>query len=160
MKSEDHKGFTLLELLIVVSIIGLIGTLAAFAFGDSRRRSRDTKRINDLSQFRKAMELAFNQGEGYPVEASPVELGTAGYRVLCGKGEDLGFHDDTSASNCDADKIYVGLFPPDPLPTQAYEYTGGDAVFCIQAELEIGAENFPAGPLLANQEALRSGTCP
>jgi len=160
MKRHGKKGFTLLELLIVVAIIGLIATMASYAFGDFRRRSRDTKRSNDLSQIRKAMELAFNQSNGYPVALTPIVIGDDAHKVLCGKGAVIGFYPDTGSTYCDADRIYIGLIPPDPSPMQAYMYQGTETSYCIQTTLEVGTESLAAGPIAADQDSLRSGTCP
>lgn len=160
MHSRKSGGFTLIELLIAIAIIGLIATFAMLGLSNSRERARDTKRINDLRQFRKALELAFNQGNGYPVEASAITLGDAGHQVLCGKGSGVGFQADKSPTNCDADKVYVGLIPPDPSSDGAYTYVGTPSTFCIEATLEVGTDDLPAGTLIADQESLRSGTCP
>lgn len=161
MKSEFKEGFTLIELLIVVAIIGLIATIASFSFQTSRQRSRDTKRVTDLSQIQKALELGFNQGNGYPVEASAIDLGDADHSTLCGKGSVLAFVADTTGANCDSDKIYMGLVPSDPQsPTTEYEYQGTDSTYCIEATLEVGSGNFSAGTLIADEASLRNGSCP
>jgi len=155
-----QKGFTLLELLIVIAIIGLIATFAAFTLGNSRKRARDTKRVSDLGQIRKAMELGFNQGNGYPLESSPVVLGDASHKVLCGKGNTIALRSDKSSANCDADKIYIGLIPSDPLASSSYLYTGSASTYCIEAVLEVGTKEFKAGAIHADPESYKDGPCP
>jgi len=44
------KGFTLIEILVVISIIGILSTMVIMSLGRVRYKARDTKRINDLSQ--------------------------------------------------------------------------------------------------------------
>lgn len=160
MSSTGKRGFTLLELLIVVAIIGLLASFAAFALGNTRKRSRDAKRISDFGQIRKALELAFNQGDGYPDESTPVVLGSPNYKVLCGKGTSVGLHADKSAANCDTNKLYIGLIPPDPLPSGAYTYRGSVSTYCIETTLEVGTDDFAAGTIFADPESFRNGSCP
>lgn len=58
------RGFTLLELLVTISVIGLIATLAITALNNSRVRARDAKRLADLKQFHQAMELCADDNGG------------------------------------------------------------------------------------------------
>ena len=44
-----RKGFTIIELLVVVGIIGLLASLATVSFGNAQQRARDAKRIADLN---------------------------------------------------------------------------------------------------------------
>ena len=64
---RGKKGFTLVELLVVISIIGVLATLVLLQLGQARSRSRDTKRIADMNQLRSAVELYFEDNNGsYP----------------------------------------------------------------------------------------------
>ena len=45
-----HRGFTLIELIIVIGIIALLSTLAVVALGGARVKARDTRRRAELSQ--------------------------------------------------------------------------------------------------------------
>ena len=61
-----HKGFTLLELLVVIAIIGLLSTLAVAALDNARTKASDVKRISDLRQLSKALELYYDENQQYP----------------------------------------------------------------------------------------------
>lgn len=62
---SKQKGFTLVELLVVVAIIGLLSTLAVVSLGGIREKARDTKRVSDMDALKTAMELVNNEEGGY-----------------------------------------------------------------------------------------------
>src|SRR5690348_11775776 len=110
------KAFTLIELLLVIAIIGLIATVSIAAVGGARAKGRDEKRVTDLKQIQKALELSFEPGSGYPVVGSPLTIGTGATDVLCAKGPAVSFVADQTPGNCDAGKVYMGLVPSNPTP--------------------------------------------
>jgi prepilin-type N-terminal cleavage/methylation domain-containing protein len=54
---KNQKGFTLLEILVVISIIGILIVLGATAFSVAQQKGRDARRRGDL----KSMQTAFEQ---------------------------------------------------------------------------------------------------
>ena len=68
MKLNSKKGFTLIEMLVVVAIIGLLSSVIIIGLGGSRAKARDAKRISDLRQIQSALEIAYVTG--YPAQAS------------------------------------------------------------------------------------------
>jgi prepilin-type N-terminal cleavage/methylation domain-containing protein len=76
---KKQKGFTLIELLVVIAIIGLLSTLSVVALNNARQKSRDAKRISDVKQIQTALELYYNDANGYPATASVAEGGTIAY---------------------------------------------------------------------------------
>jgi len=77
MKIKKNKGFTLIELLVVIAIIGLLSTLAVVALNSARSKSRDAKRVADIKQVQTALELYYNDNDGYPVADTWVAMDTA-----------------------------------------------------------------------------------
>lgn len=66
MNKKYNKGFTLIELLVVIAIIGLLSTLAIVALNNARQKSRDARRVSDIKQIQTALELYYNDANGYP----------------------------------------------------------------------------------------------
>lgn len=60
------SGFTLVEILVVMSIIGVLVGLVGGNYITSRLRARDAERKNSLVQITKALELYFNDYNKYP----------------------------------------------------------------------------------------------
>jgi prepilin-type N-terminal cleavage/methylation domain-containing protein len=63
------KGFTLVELLVVISIIGLLSSIVYASVNSSRVRARDVRRVVDVRQIEKAVQLyAADHGGDYPMQ--------------------------------------------------------------------------------------------
>jgi prepilin-type N-terminal cleavage/methylation domain-containing protein len=73
---EQDKGFTLIELLVVIAIIALLASVVIVSVSAARAKSRDAKRIADLNQFVKGLELYFNENRSYPTTSVPGTLNT------------------------------------------------------------------------------------
>lgn len=60
-----QRGFTLLELLVVMAIIAILASIAVPKFADYRRRAFDTRALSDLRNLAAAEELYFIDNEKY-----------------------------------------------------------------------------------------------
>jgi prepilin-type N-terminal cleavage/methylation domain-containing protein len=65
--SAPSKGFTLVELLVIVSIISVLSVIGITIFGNITSSARDAKRKADLQILSDALELYFNKNNYYPV---------------------------------------------------------------------------------------------
>ena len=63
-------GFTLIETLMVVSIIGTLTAIMYTSFDSARATNRDQRRVSDLASIRLGLEIYFNQNRQYPAELS------------------------------------------------------------------------------------------
>lgn len=67
---KNQKGFTLIELLVVIAIIGLLSSVILVAVYNARAKSRDAKRVGDMTRMVTGFELFNATNRGYPA-ASP-----------------------------------------------------------------------------------------
>jgi prepilin-type N-terminal cleavage/methylation domain-containing protein len=106
-----RRGFTLVELLVVVSIIGLLTSIATVSYSSTRMKARDVRRLADLDALRTALEMySINRG-GFPEDrvAGPngIVLGLPGAIELT----DAGWVDADAAS---AEETYLQRVPANP----------------------------------------------
>ena len=66
LRMTPKKGFTLIELLLVIAIISFIASIIISAVSSTREKARDAKRIADLNQIEKAIELYRSDNNGNP----------------------------------------------------------------------------------------------
>ncbi|HEY4499941.1 MAG TPA: prepilin-type N-terminal cleavage/methylation domain-containing protein [Candidatus Paceibacterota bacterium] len=82
MKHTSTKGFTLIEILIVVSIIGLLASVILVGLGGFRSRGRDTRRVADLKAIQNGLELYYSRNNQYPSNLSDLLSGGIGVNKL------------------------------------------------------------------------------
>ncbi len=112
-----QKGFTLVELLIVVAIIGVLSTLLTANFIGVRQRSRDAHRKSDLRQIQSGLELYRADEGSYPTSSSFPDCGA-------------------SLTNTDGSSVYIQKIACDPSGF-SYTYSSNDGtIYSIIACLE------------------------
>ena len=126
---RKEGGFTLLELLIVIVIIGILALLIIPNITSAPKKARDTQRKTDLRAVKNGLEEYFVSNNSYPTALTDLTTGTA---------------------------PIMKTVPNDPKNTGAYVYTytpaNGNTTYVISACLENGGDNG------ANTSAA-SGTC-
>ena len=61
---KNNKGFTLIEMLVVIAIIGLLSSVVLVALGPSRNKAKDTRIISDVNQARVILETKYDASAG------------------------------------------------------------------------------------------------
>ncbi len=130
---SKNKGFTLVELLVVISILGVLATIALGSFRSSQARGRDAERKSDLKQIVSSLELYYADHGKYPVSVSG----------------SIGGCPSTSQSACtwgsgqftDTKTVYFKVIPKDPLSAYSYYYRIVDAGTYQKFQLFAHLEN-------------------
>ena len=108
------RAFSLIELLIVISIIGILIAVATVSYSTVQKRSRDSRRITDLKAVQQGLEQYYpDHNSSYPT--SP-------------------------CSSVGVSYLPSGM-PTDPKTGLAYSESCTVAGYCVCAGLEVTAGN-------------------
>lgn len=157
MKHQQERGFTLVELLVAVGIIGVLASVSVVSVNSVRVKGRDAKRVQEAKQIQNALETFYASNNSYPlgranaaeiadlgVPSTPIAAGdelvmcsidsTADATVAADAYGGLGFRQDTTAAAANAAGC-VGApmmqkVPRDPVSSANYKYQATD---CAQA---------------------------
>ncbi len=121
MQKNQKHGFTLVELLVTIGIIGILATVTVVSVGSARAKARDAKRVSEVRAIQTALAVYENEKSKFPDSGAAILIlgSTQGsYSVLC--DTDAGFQ--TDKTGCAA--YFMERVPGDPLskPGSAYEY--------------------------------------
>lgn len=58
LRRRPISGFTIVELLIVIVVIGILATLVIIAYGDVQGKARISKAKNDIAELTKVLDIA------------------------------------------------------------------------------------------------------
>lgn len=61
------KGFTLVELMIVITVIAILATIAVVSFTRVQKQARDTKRKAEVKSLQTALQAYFTEKTTYPI---------------------------------------------------------------------------------------------
>lgn len=70
---SSSKGFTLVEMLIVIAIIAVLASVALVSVSGVRKSARDTKRVSDISKLQQQLEVYYSQNGSYPADFTAFE---------------------------------------------------------------------------------------
>jgi type II secretory pathway pseudopilin PulG len=142
MKNRNLKTFTLVELLVVISVIMVLATFVSISLISTKKRARDQKRISDANNIAASLDAyAIDHQRLFPAGgcAAPAAVGVDSYCVKS-TGEML-----LDLSN------YLNPIPTDPLGGTGYGYyyiVSNDrqkaAIVVAKAEMDQSLCNIPA----------------
>ena len=115
-QSTIRRGFTLIEILVTISIIALLTMIGITNFRVANQKARDGRRQGDLEQIKAALELYRTDQNVYPTTAE--WPGVGGTLAVGGT-------------------TYMQTVPEDPLSAYSYYYSGDGDTYTLCAALEL-----------------------
>ncbi|TSC76749.1 MAG: hypothetical protein G01um101433_675 [Parcubacteria group bacterium Gr01-1014_33] len=114
------KGFTLVELLVTISIISVLASVVLTSVNSARAKARDARRLSDLKQYQLALEFYYDKYNSYP----PTHSDT-------GWGQDRSDYDgDTLAPEFLTILRTEGMLPQTPVdPINVYDVANNYSVY-------------------------------
>lgn len=107
MIHANKKGFTILELLVSMAIIAILAAVTLATITGIKQKSRDGKRLSDMREITKALNLYSNNHGRYPTAPSEIAITS----------------DDAFSLELEGDLVITNV-PRDPLyPSTEYKYT-------------------------------------
>jgi prepilin-type N-terminal cleavage/methylation domain-containing protein len=109
---KNSKGFTIVELLIVIVVIGILAALVLNSFRGVQERARDTERRTDINAQSTQLEVYYTDNGGYPQFTGQVN--TDSWITTNMKGADLnswrapGFNTNTMVNSATPSKDQYG----------------------------------------------------
>ncbi len=129
-------GFTLIELIIVIAILGILTVASGAAYIATMRTSRDGRRKVDLESLRSALEMYHSDYSTYPHTDATHSLAS--------------FLEPASG------KKYISM-PKDPQTKQDYAYESNG---CVDINGTMICNNYTLGAVLENTSVGASSGCP
>ncbi len=75
---KREKGFTIIELLIVIVVIGILAAIVITTFSGIQRKARDSERTTDINAIHGQLEAYFTTNGYYPTLANLSDDGWVG----------------------------------------------------------------------------------
>ncbi len=119
----DHNAFSLIELLVVLSIIAVLVGLSAFGLQEARESARDAQRKAELETIRTGLSFYKADCNAYPTST----------------GSNFGnMYPSSFGSSCAGTNTYIEEVPNDPIDGNLYYYTSTGTTYTICASMEAG----------------------
>lgn len=137
---NKQKGFTIVELLIVIVVIGILATLVIVTFTGIQQKGRNTQRQTDIKALNGYVESFYAEYGFYP---TGVDMQTDTFRAQFMKGLDPKAL--TDPKQADTETISTTLVPPTDANPFVYSYVASNSGTgtCSTAATTLDADGEP-----------------
>ncbi len=149
-----HTGFTLIELMVVMVILGILTSIGALAYRTSQEKSRDIRRKSDVRQIASALEAYYNDKGKYPNDSFDGKIYGCGSNDASVCNWNQQFMDKNST-------VYMQRLPNDPNSSRTYYYDVGaqNNSYQLYARLENLKDNDVPKDASSNPQTYSSTVC-
>ena len=143
MIKSVQKGFTLIELMIVVAIIGILAAIAIPAYQDYTVRAQVTEGLNLASDMKAAVAETFANTGSWPADNAALGItAVKSGKYVTGVVVDTGTIQITYGNQANADALAAGQNQLDLRPTVS---ANGDVIWNCGRRTEVGADPTSGG---------------
>lgn len=86
---RNTRGFTIVELLIVIVVIGILAAITIVAFNGIQDRAKFTQKRTDLASINKALRMYYADVGSYPISPSTPTAGNYVYQRIASTDNDF-----------------------------------------------------------------------
>lgn len=134
LKKKASSGFTIVELLIVIVVIGILAALVVTTYNGIQQKARDTERKTDVNAVYGQLEAYQAQNGKYPTLANLVD---ATFRSANMKGLDAAALTAPNGTVLDSAAATISKYQYVPAPAGCDNTSGNECTnFTITADLE------------------------
>ena len=146
---KRQKGFTLIEILVVVAVISFLAAIILVVLNNAREKGRNAKRVADIQQIHKTLELYFNECGSYP-QLPPITFGFvldrskaifSGTAAGCGNSQGTGTNGGIGSAPHTAganETVFLPYFSPAPTPIDDGSLAGANK--CSAQENQVSSK--------------------
>lgn len=138
---QKRNGFSLIEILVAITIIGIVTGVIAMSVSSIQRNTRDSQRETDLRVLQSALQQFYADKNYYPNSDLSAQIANGSALTNC-SGEGAG---------CVVSKTYLSKTPKDP--------NSPSVNYCYMSQLSFTGLAFTTANECTSSSSTNSGKC-